>query len=305
VPDLREQQLIGLAYLEAVTNLLQRIRGSHRTAGLWEAADRQWSWRNERSTDAVPQLFWFDDAGQPQAAVITTDSAYGVAFDPIVMPDASPDVLAHVVERGLAHAAECGIEVVELEVDRADDEMREVLFDRGFTIKEDGVIEAWITAEARPAISPLSEGYRLSSRAENMQRPHHMTSPERNHPDPEERLRQTSLYRPDLDLVAYDSNDDVAAYGLFWYDPETVTGLVEPMRTEDDHQRRGLARHVLTAGLGLLVDAGAERIKIVFEPDNPASSHLYLDVGFVPHRHTDVLSCRTGASPTGVHAVRL
>lgn len=294
--DLKEEQLVGLAYLEAATNLLQRIRSNHPTAGLWEAADRQWSWRNERSTDDVPQLFWFDDTGRPQAAVITTDSPYGVAFDPIVMPDAPPDWLAHVVERGLAHAADCGIEVVELEVDRADDEMREVLFGRGFMIKEDGAVEAWITADARPDISPLTEGYRLSNRAANMQRRHHMTSPERNHPDPEERLRQTSLYRPDLDLVVYDTSNDVAAYGLFWYDSETATGLVEPMRTEDDHQNRGLARHVLTAGLGLLVDAGAQRIKIVYDPNNPASSHLYLDVGFVPHRHTDVLSGPTGAA---------
>ena len=292
---LREQQLVGLEYLEAATTLLQRIRSTHPTTGLWEAADRQWSWRNPRLTDGIPQLFWFDDTGQPQAAVITTDSPYGVAFDPIVMPDATPDWLAHVVERGLTHAADSGFGVVELEVDRADDVMREVLFDRGFAIKEDGAIEAWLTAEARPEVSPLSEGYRLSSRAETTQRPHHMISAERNHPDPEERLRQTSLYRPDLDLVVHDSGNDVAAYGLFWYDPETATGLVEPMRTEDDHQKRGLARHVLTAGLGLLVDAGAERIKIVYDPDNPASSHLYLSVGFVPHRHTDVLSGPTGA----------
>lgn len=287
--------MIGLEYLEAVTSLLQRIRSVHPTAGLWEAADRQWSWRNERSTDGVPQLFWFDDAGQPQAAVITTDSPSGISFDPIVMPDATSEWLERVVDHGLAHAADCGIELVELEVDRAGDEMRKVLFDRGFAFKEDGAVEAWVTAEARPEVSPLSEGYRLSNRAENMHRPHHMTSPERNHRDPEERLRQTSLYRPGLDLVVYDNNDDVAAYGLFWFDSETTTGLVEPVRTEDDHQKRGLARHVLTAGLGLLIDAGAKRVKIVYDPNNPASTHLYLDVGFVPHRHTDILSGRTGA----------
>ena len=81
-----------------------------------------------------------------------------------------------------------------------------------------------------------------------------MISAERNNPDPEARLRQTSLYRPDLDLVVHDSGNDVAAYGLFWYDPETATGLVEPMRTEDDHQRRGLARHILTTGLDRLAE---------------------------------------------------
>jgi ribosomal protein S18 acetylase RimI-like enzyme len=295
VPALREQRLVGLEYLEAVTTLLQRSRNAHPNAGLWEAADRQWSWRNERSTDNLPQLFWFDDRGQPEAAVITTESGHGVAFDPIVMPDATPDWVAHVVERGLAHAADCGFGAIELEVDREGNVMREVLFDRGFTLEEDGAVEAWLAVEARPEISALREGYRLSSRVDTMPRPHHMLSVERNHPDPESRLRQTSLYRPDLDLVVHDRRDNVAAYGLFWYDPETATGLVEPMRTEDEDQRRGLARHVLTNGLGLLADAGAERIKIVYEPGNPAASGLYLSVGFTPHRYTDIFAGGTEA----------
>jgi len=296
MPSLQEQHLVGIDYLEAATTLLQRIRSAHPTAGLWEAADRQWSWRNQRSTDTLPQLFWFDDLGRARAAVITTDSEHGVGFDPMFMPDATPDWIAHVVERGLAHAADCGFAAVDLEVDRADHVLRDVLFGHGFVIQEDGAVEAWLAAETRPEISPLHEDYRLSSRADTMQHPHHMINAERNHPDPEARLRQTSLYRADLDLVVHDSSDGVAAYGLFWYDPETATGLVEPMRTEDDHQRRGLARHVLTTGLGLLADAGAERIKIVYEPSNPASSHLYLSVGFEPHRHTDLL-----AGPTAVN----
>lgn len=303
--ELKEQQLVGLAHLEAATNLLQLIRVDDPTAGLWEAADRQWSWRNERSTDDVPQLFWFDDAGNPRAAAITTGTPYGFAFDPIVMPDASAEWLAHVVTRGLEHAASCGIDAVEVEVDRAGHEMRAVLSNLGFAIKEDGVVETWIAAEAIPEVSALSQEYRLSSRAENMQRQHHMTNSERNHPDPEERLRQTTLYRPDLDLVVYDSSDAVAAYGLFWHDPATATGLVEPMRTEDNHQKRGLARHVLTAGLQRLADAGLERIKICYEPSNPAASHLYLDVGFVPHRHTDILSGPTNPSPLATTRTQL
>ena len=119
-----------------------------------------------------------------------------------------------------------------------------------------------------------------------------MINLERNRPDPEPRLRQTSLYRPDLDLVIHDRHGSVAAYGLFWCDPETATGLVEPMRTEDEHQRRGLARHLLTTGLDLLAASGASRIKICYEPDNPASSHLYLSVGFQPDRRTVVFAGR-------------
>ncbi|MEO7587698.1 MAG: GNAT family N-acetyltransferase [Arachnia sp.] len=236
------------------------------------------------------QLFWFDDLGRPEAAVILTAWRDHTALDPIVMPDASQDLVARVIERGLAHADELGFGSLQLEVDRTDDVLRDVLGCHGFSVVEEALVETWLAAEARPGISPLREGYRLSTRLDTMQRPHHQTNPARNHPDPEDRLRQTSLYRPDLDLVIHDLHDNVAAYGLFWYDPATATGLVEPMRTENAHQGRGLARHVLTTGIDRLAAAGAERIKICFEVDNPASRGLYLSVGFEPVKQTDVFA---------------
>ena len=213
---LREEHLIGLQYVAAATTLLQRIRSAHPTAGLYEAADLQWWWsQRPRSTDALPQLFWFDHLGRPEAAVIATDSGPRLQLDPVVMPDANPDWVAHVVERGLAHARAAGLEVVSLEVDCADEVLRDVLVGHGFAAEEDGLVETWLAAVARPEVSRLREGYRLSSRLDTTQRPHHMVSTERNHPDPEPHLRQTSLYRPDLDLVILDNRDRVAAYGLF------------------------------------------------------------------------------------------
>ena len=287
---MREQHRVGIHSLEAATALLQRVRSAHPTKGLYEAADLQWWWRTPRSTDNFRQLFWFDHLGRPEAAVIATDWGDRIALDPIIMPDAPPGWVAHVIERGLAHASESGFGAVELEVDRADDIMREVLVGHGFAIEKNEMVEveSWLAANARPEISPLHDDYRLSRRLDTMLRPHHMIH--RNGPDVEPRLRQTSLYRSDLDLLVLDSRDRLAAYGLFWFDPETATGLVEPMRTEDDHQRRGLARHILTTGIDLLAEAGAVRIKICFEPDNPASRGLYLSVGFEPVKQTDVLA---------------
>lgn len=290
----REEHRVGLQYLEAVTALVQRARSIHPTKGLYEAAELQWWWGEApRSTDSLSQLFWFDGSGRPKAAVIITEWRDWVTLDPIVMPDASPDWVGQVIERGLAHASESGFEAVELEVDRDDDVLREVLAGHGFAIKEEGLVESWLAADARPEISPLHRDYRLSSRLDTMQPPHHMIK--RHGPDVEQRLLQTSLYRSDLDLFILDRDDNPAARGLFWYDPETAIGVVEPMRTEDEHQRHGLARHLLTTGVGLLVQAGAVRIKIVFEPDNPAASHLYLSVGFEPVKQTDTFSGRTTA----------
>ncbi len=290
---MREQHRVDVHYLEAATALLQRVRKAHPTKGLYEAADLQWWWCTPRSTDSLGQLFWFDQLGRPEAAVIATAWGDGIALDPFVMPDATPDWVAHVIERGLAHASESGYGAIELKVDRADDVLCEVLVSHGFAIKEDGLVETWLAADARPQISSLHEDYRLSSRLDTMLRRHHMIN--RNGPDVETRLLQTSLYRPELDLLILDRDDNHVACGLFWYDPETATGLVEPMLTEDDHQRRGLARHVLTTGIDLLVDAGAERIKICFELDNAASRGLYLSVGFEPVKQTDVFSGHAGA----------
>ena len=287
---MREASRVGADALAVATTLLDRVRNAHPTRGLYEAADLQWWWRAPRSTDVLGQLLWFDEIGRPEAAVIATDWGDGIALDPIVMPDATPDWVAHVVERGLAHADESGFGPVDIMVDGDDEVMREVLVGHGFAIAEAGKddVESWMDADARPGISPLHDGYRLSRRLDTMARPHHMIG--RSGPEVETRLRQTSLYRADLDLLVLDSRDDVAAYGLFWFNPETATGLVEPMRTEDDHQQRGLARHLLTAGIDLLVEAGATRIKIVFRPDNPASAGLYPSVGFVPVKETVVFT---------------
>ncbi len=285
-----EMQRTGLDALRAATTLLQRVRQTHPTIGLFEAADLQWWWRTPRSTDDIPQLFWFDDHDRPEAAVIATAWSDRIGLDPIVLPDASDGWIAHVVERGLNHATECGLGSVDIAFDRADDVMRTVLAGHGFASERPESVEAWMSAPRRPEVSHLPSGYRLASRLGTSGRPHHMVG--RGGADVEERLRRTSLYRPDLDLVVVDDADDVAGYGLFWFDPVTATGLVEPMRTEDDHQRRGIARHVLTVGVDRLAAAGAERIKICFEADNPAAKHLYVDVGFEPVKECVVMSRR-------------
>ena len=104
MPSLREQHRVGPHYLEAVTALLQRVRSAHPTAGLYEAADLQWWWRTPRSTDNLLSSSGSITSVAREAAVIATDWGDRIALDPIVMPDATPDWVAHVIERGLAHA---------------------------------------------------------------------------------------------------------------------------------------------------------------------------------------------------------
>lgn len=247
----------------------------------------------------MQQLFWCDDDGRPEAAAVLVDFAdaasslvyQDVTFCPILMPEATADQVASVVTRGLTHAAEQGFRSVEIEVGDNDAVMRRVLADLGFGVKEKGVlVECWRDGATKPAVSPLTDGYRLSSRAEMGDVAHHMS---RDGDDFVGRLLQLSLYRTDLDLVVLTGDDEPAGMGLFWYDPTTGTGVVEPMGTLDEHQQRGLARHILTAGIAKLVDLGASRIAINYEPDNPASGHLYRSVGFEPANQKDLFSGAT------------
>lgn len=281
----------GLDAVDAATALLKLVRTAHPAKGAYQAAEVQFWWITRRSTDGFDQLFWFDDRGQPVAAVLANDFGDGsslvyesTVLTVLTMPDAPAAHVQHVVERGLDHAAAAGIERVELEVDHTDDVTRSLLVARGFTAEEDCLVQCWLDANDRPGISPLRDGYRLASRHDLPDRPHHFTDPRR--PDLEQRLQQLSLYRADLDLVVLGPDDQPAAYGLFWFDAVTRTGVVEPMRTHDEHQRRGLARHVLTAGVDLLAGAGARRISICYEPDNPASGPLYRSAGFEPNIRT-------------------
>jgi len=284
----REEQRAGIRYLETVTELQQRARAAHPTAGVFEAADFQWWWGKPRSTDVIPQLFWFDDAGRVEAAVVAIDWGDSVGLEPIVLSDAGADRMTHVVERGLAHAARFGFEEVDFIIDRADEVSAAVLAEQGFTKIRDELVDSWLGADARPDVSDIHPGYRLQTRLQTLAAPHHMAA--RSGPDIEERLRETSLYRPDLDLVVLDADDRPAAYGLFWFDPVTATGLIEPMRTEDAHQRRGLARHVLTTGINRLLDLGADRVKIAWDQQNIAAARLYTSVGFVSMRECAIVS---------------
>ncbi len=248
------------AYLPLVTTLLQRLRSGRPTGGIWEAADMQWWWRQERLTDRAGQLFWLDDLGEPVAAAIRSQFGDTISCDVHVLPADEE------YERGIWRAAISRAEALgggDLEFfARADYQVGIAeLAAAGYQVTEPrGVVATWLAAGQRPAIPPLAAGYQLRSRAQTADRPHPMIG--RNGARVAQRLSQCSLYRPELDLMVESAAGEVAGYGLFWADPVTKVGLVEPMRTEDAHQRRGIASHLLATGLELLAAQGCQRLKV-------------------------------------------
>ena len=272
---IREVRASGLEYLALATQLLQRARLADAEAGLWEAADLQWWWRTPRSSDAIDQFFWIDDEG-PVAGLVLTDWGRAWSCDPIVVPGVSTVPLSTVWARAVEAIDASGLEAVEVLARDDDVELRNLLSGAGFVPDDNQSGIAWMNAQEQPDVAALPEGFVLVDRAQETNTPHPMLR--RSGEEVEARLLQCSLYDPGLDLAVEASDGQAAGYALFWFDPVTNVGLIEPMRVEDAYQRRGLARAMLTAGLDRLAQRGARRLKVGYATD--VARRLYVGAGF-------------------------
>jgi GNAT superfamily N-acetyltransferase len=260
----------GLEALGLATELLQRARLADPGGGIWEAADVQWWWRRPARSDEREQTFWLDGDG-PVAAVLATEFRGRWQVDPILVPGAG--LAGEVWERTLAV----------LDALRPDPAGVPVRDDDGpllARVRVAGLVpgerswETWLAASERPR-APLPDGFVLVDRVGSA-RPHPMRG--RNGEAVEERLRQCSLYDPWLDLAVETEDGEPAGYSLYWFDPVTKVGLLEPMRVEDAFQRRGLGRAMIAAGTERLAARGAERLKVGFVSD--AARALYTGAGY-------------------------
>ncbi|MFD3403166.1 GNAT family N-acetyltransferase [Kribbella sp. NPDC058693] len=274
---MREVEVSGDEALTLATSLLQRVRLSGREAGVWEAADVQWWSRKARRSDDVDQLFWVDGDG-PVAGVLLTIWADDVwQCDPIIVPGATSPSLNEVWAGAVAQVRRHAAGSLEVPVRDDDRELRELVDGAGLVAGERSSI-AWMDAADRPRVDPPPEGFVLVDRTQRPGTPHPMRH--RNGDQVGERLRRCSLYDPALDLAIETLDGQAVAYSLYWFDPVTQVGLVEPVRVEDEYHRRGLARAMLTTGIDRLAVRGARRLKIGFE--SPPAAALYQSIGFHP-----------------------
>jgi len=271
----REVRVSGLEYVALATRLLHRIRLADSQAGQWEAADLQWWWRQPRPSDEISQLFWVDDEG-PVAAVILTDWGGAWGCDPLAVASVPAVPLAAIWARAMEIVEALKLDQVETLVRDDDVELRRLATGSGFALAGDSSTFCCMDAEQRPDVAVLADGFTLVDRSQEMRLPHPMQ--QRNGPAMQTRLRQCSLYDPELDLAIRGTDGEVAGYALFWCDPMTRVGLVEPMRVEEGYRRRGLARAMLTEGLNRLAGRGTRRLKVVYGSDVARS--LYVGAGF-------------------------
>jgi len=270
----RHEVLSGVARLNATTAVLQRARLADPLDGMWEAADVQWWWGRPRDTDELLLPVWFDEVG-PVAAVGLTASGDSWQVDVFALPSRIDmhDVWAAAMEAAGRHH----LGALEMLVHEDDATLIDLAIHSGFVADEmSGGGTTWMDAQQRPPIAQV-HGFTVVDRQTRLDSPHPMIA--RNGEFVESRLQQCSLYDSTLDLAIEDAHGQVAGYALFWFDETTLVGLLEPMRVEDEFQRRGLARALLTNGLNRLALKGARRLKVGFTRD-PGRA-LYLGAGFM------------------------
>ena len=269
----RRELLRGLERLNATTTVLQRARLADPLGGMWEAADVQWWWRRPRATDELALPVWFDEVGPVAAAGLTAwDDTWQADVFAVPSIVDEEDVWAATLEATAGHRGEA----LQVLVREDDAPLADLAIQSGFAMTDELSGTTWMDADQRPPVAQV-DGFAIVDRVTRADRPHPMIA--RNGELVEPRLRQCSLYDPTLDLAVEDADGRVAGYALFWFDHTTLVGLLEPMRVEDEYQRRGLARMLLTNGLDRLARKGARRLKVGFETD--AARNLYLGAGFV------------------------
>lgn len=273
---IREVKAAGHEALMLASALLQRARLADPLAGLWEAADVQWWWRKPRRSDEAEKLFWINDEGPVAGVLLTSFSDDDWQCDPLLVPGTAGIEPGDLWHRALAHAVSHAPSGFQVPIGDDDETLREPARQSGLTAGEQDST-AWMAAANRPALTALPPGFVLTDRSQRAGAPHPMQA--RNGEEVAARLAQGSLYDPALDLAIQAADGQMAAYSLYWFDPVTKVGLVEPVRVEGDFQRRGLARAMLAVGIERLASKGAERIKVSYASE--AAGALYLSLGFV------------------------
>jgi mycothiol synthase len=153
--------------------------------------------------------------------------------------------------------------------DSEDNQRRELLMAHGFTMQD--FTESQWRRDLDKSIPdvPVAEGYTIRSLGDERELPaRSWASWQGFHPnEPKEKykgwewyhdIQRCPLYRRDLDLVAA-CGDIIAAISTFWYDDVTRTVYIEPVATVPEHQRKGLARALITEGLRRVQRLGALR----------------------------------------------
>jgi predicted N-acetyltransferase YhbS len=195
-----------------------------------------------------------------------------------------PEMLPY-VEKVLTGLDDRGKSFCRIYVNDFDTELRRAVRSRGFRrdTKHDRAMSQFRIPDPFPRID-LPQGFVLTSLAEDndLRKVHRVLHRGFNHPGepPEDglegrkKMQSAPHFRKDLNIVVEARNGDFVSYCGMWYDQINRFGYVEPVATDPDYRRLGLASAAVLEGIRRCADEGATVAYV--GTDKP----LYLSIGF-------------------------
>ena len=98
-----------------------------------------------------------------------------------------------------------------------------------------------------------------------------------------ERSLKHPFYRPEIDLVVVNPDDQPVGFCVCWV--LDGIGQIEPLGVHPDYQGMGLGRALEAAALGVMWEQGAKKIRVDHVSLNEAAIALSLQTGFKQHHN--------------------
>ena len=173
---------------------------------------------------------------------------------------------------------------------RPDDQpLREQLENRGFVAfpertETESIFD--LGTKSIPQNPDLPEGFQVQSMADDndLEKRRRAFGRGFDHPDPLEwasviayqYLQEAPDYRKDQDIVVRAPNGEFASFALIWFDEPNKLASLEPVGTQPEFRRMGLAREAIYEGIRRVIKRGAEQVIV------GSTAKFYQAIGFVP-----------------------
>lgn len=255
--------------------------------GMWHPGDIAWSMRHGSHLEASTLCTIAEDDGGNMLGwawvyrygwVMLPPEDADIAVRAVLLQEAL-DIAARLAEYGDTLSRGLRIECAE-----GDDEFAALLGRNGFVLDGDQVGEVnQRSLDALPAAT-LPDGYRFAAvddalLDDRIEAHRAAFAPSALEISGYRRLRTTPPYRADLDRAVVAPDGRVAACCICWYDEPSGWGLLEPVGTRPEFQRRGLGAAVCLDALHHLRAAGAHSVQVGCERGS-AGSATYHSIGF-------------------------
>ena len=281
-PALRVKWMEGERARDALAALYAQSAGVQALEGLWEPGDAQWWWSTCPASDWPPVAVALDQADTPVivSLLVRGKQAWSCELAWLRSADRGSRKVVALMASAAVEQARAAERPLHFLVHERDEWLSRCLEGLGLSYDNGATVVQYATAlHAAPAPPTLPYGYTV---ADDTMRDAGSAHPlaRRNGAQIAARLASCAHYRRDFDLRVLDAAGEVAAYCVVWFDAVRGIAMFEPMRTEDGHQRRGLARALTQEGVRRAHGAGAAWMKVGAHASNAAACKLYENAGF-------------------------